>query len=86
MTSMPIIDDRMVALLRRTGKRRASYRTGRSGGPASDGPRVALQRDAECTRVGAPCRCNPATGVCGTCDKSLNCIVDFNPGPDPFRL
>lgn len=43
MTSMPIIDDRMVVELRRTGKRRASYAKGRSGSVISNSSRVVPQ-------------------------------------------
>jgi hypothetical protein len=43
MTTMPTIDDRMVVLLRRTGKRRSSYRPGGSGGSGGRGARVVPQ-------------------------------------------
>ena len=87
MTSMPTIDDRMVVLFRRTGKRRASYRLDRSGRLADGGPLVVPQRSPDCVSFGAACRCNPATGHCaGTCDQNLNCINNPFPGGDPFRL
>jgi hypothetical protein len=44
MTSMPTIDDRMVAELRRTGKRQATYSRARSSRVVSNGSRVVLQQ------------------------------------------
>jgi hypothetical protein len=42
MTLMPIIDDRAVVELRRTGKRAASYAKGRRGRVIRNGSRVVL--------------------------------------------
>jgi hypothetical protein len=87
MTSMPTIDDRMVVLFRRTGKRRASYRLDRGGSVAGGGPRVVPQSSGGCVTVNAPCGCNPVTGHCtGRCDQNLNCVpTPSNGGVDtPF--
>ena len=45
MTSMPVIDDRMVDLFRRTGKRRASF--GRLGAAALPAPSACCCNEAE---------------------------------------
>lgn len=86
MTTMPTIDDRMVVRLRRTGKRRASYRSSRRDRLAG-GPRVVLQRSPDCFQVNQPCDCD-ANGRCaGTCNSKLICRVDpFGPvnGTGPF--
>jgi hypothetical protein len=84
MTSMPTIDDRMVVLFRRTGKRRASYRSDRSGRFAGGETHVVLQRSPRCKFHGQGCITR--SGAIGICDENLDCIIDFNPGPDPFRL
>jgi hypothetical protein len=76
MTSMPTIDDRMVVLFRRTGKRRASYRLDRSGRLA--GGRVAPQRSSGCTFVNQ--RCVLPNGALGICDRHLVCQEDPFPG------
>lgn len=82
MTSMPKITDRMVVEFRRTGRRRASYRSAQAGRA-----RVVLQRSGGCRREGDPCRCNPVTGFCaGFCDARLDCINDPFVGGDPHRL
>jgi hypothetical protein len=77
MTLIPTIDDSMVVQLRRTGKRRASYRS-------SGNTRVFLQRSRQCKFFLQDCF--GPHGEPGTCDAKLNCILDFNPGDDPFRL
>ncbi len=82
MTSMPTIDDRMVVLFRRTGKRQGSYAPYRSGRLAGDGLRVVPQRSPGCTFPGQFCT---VRGLPGRCDKNLNCMIDPFPGPD-FRL
>jgi hypothetical protein len=85
MTFMPIIDDHMLAAFRRTGKRRGSYRQLRSGGRVmAGGAHVVPQRSPGCAFVGQFCR--NSKGQPGSCDANLNCILDWNPGPDPFRL
>lgn len=84
MTTMPTIDDDMVALFRRTGKRRASYQADRNGGWARGATRVALQRSPGCSFFGQ--RCFNRDGEPGRCDKNLDCILEWNPGPNPFQL
>jgi hypothetical protein len=95
MTSMPTIDDRMVVLFRRTGKRRASYRLDRGGSVAGGKLRVVPQRSLGCATVNAPCGCNPVTGHCiGRCDPQLNCVPTPSgggvltpfPGGDPWEI
>lgn len=84
MTSMPTIDDRMVVLFRRTGKRRASYRLDRSGRLAGGNARVVPQRSPGCAFRGQACV--TARGEPGECDAHLNCVAVPFPGGDPFRL
>jgi hypothetical protein len=75
MTTVPVISDHMIDKFRRTGKRRASRSTGRNAPRASGGSRVVPQSQ-ECMikGVGAPCGCNPATGIClGTCNDLHQC-------------
>jgi len=80
MTSMPTINDHMVVLFRRTGKRRGSYRSGRFAG--SD-PRVVLQRSPGCTVRGQGCV--TARGEAGVCDENLFCMANPFPSGD-FRF
>jgi hypothetical protein len=79
MSLMPIIDDRMVGLFRRTGKRRASYRSERSGRLATH---VALQHSPGCEFPSQGCFTH--RGEVGRCDGHLNCIAD--PFPGGFRF
>ena len=86
MATMPVIDDNMVDLFRRTGRRRARYSAQRRGVAVGRG-RVMPQRSPDCVSFGVACRCNPATGHCaGICDQNLNCINNPFPGGDQFRL
>jgi hypothetical protein len=78
MTSMPIIDDRMVDLFRRTGKRRGSYRSNRSGRLVRDHAHVVLQRNLGCSFPGQDCI--TSRGEVGICDGRLHCMVDPFPG------
>jgi hypothetical protein len=71
MTSMPTIDDGMVALFRRTGKRRGSYR---SGGMAGGEARVVPQQGSWCRNIGKPCITD--TGAKGFCDNDHLCSVN----------
>jgi hypothetical protein len=48
MTSMPIIDDRMVVELRRTGRRQAVYSRARGSRVVSNGSRVVPQQQNPC--------------------------------------
>ena len=82
MTSMPTIDDRMVVLFRRSGKRRASYQLDRSGRLARGNARVVPQRSPGCAFPGQACITK--SGENGICDQHLNCITD--PTPMGFRL
>lgn len=82
MTSMPTIDDRMVVLFRRTGRRRASYPVARSGHLAGRKARVVPQA---CTRPGAPCVLDGQQGVCQRVNGHLVCMIDPFPD-DPFRM
>jgi hypothetical protein len=80
MSSMPIIDDRMVDLFRRTGKRRASFRPaqgGRRGGPQ----RVFLQ----VTKCSGDGFCITKEGNPGRCINGI-CIKTPFPGPNPFEF
>lgn len=70
MTTMPTIDDRMVVLLRRTGKRRAAYAADRRGGLAGRSARVVPQSCIE----GQPCI--TAHGGLGRCFHG-KCLLDF---------
>jgi len=83
MSLMPTINDSMVVQLRRTGKRRASFRPG-----WSSGARVLLQRSRGCQAPGDPCITN--RGEVGICDRTasgaLICMVDPFPGPNPFEF
>ena len=78
MTSMPIIDDHMVDLLRRTGKRRASYRRAQSGRVAGGGARVVPQRSGGCKHVNDPCQ--GPNGAIGVCDVNLDCVMPISNG------
>lgn len=77
MTFMPIIDDHMLALFRRTGKRRGSYRQARSGRVMAGGTRVTLQSSVRCP-FGQTCF--TPRGEVGICDERGHCIVDPFPG------
>ena len=81
MTSMPIIDDRMVDLFRRTGKRRASYRPAHGGRATAAAQRVVPQRSGGCRRVNDLCR--GPNGAIGVCDRNLDCVMDIS---DDFEL
>jgi hypothetical protein len=81
MTSMPIIDDRMVDLFRRTGKRRASYRPAQGRRAMAAAQRVVLQRSGGCRRVHDPCR--GPNGAIGICDTNLDCVMPIS---DDFGL
>jgi hypothetical protein len=75
MTTMPIITDEMVDKFRRTGKRRASYVTGRGNRLAPGDSRVVPQTwQAVCPNGpadnGRPC----GPGGLGTCHNGL-CIL-----------
>jgi hypothetical protein len=67
MTTMPTIDDRLVVLLRRDGKRRSSYRSGRSDRSAGGAPPMMLQGVApqfnECTGKPNGMPCGPFPGM-----------------------
>jgi hypothetical protein len=78
MTLMPIIDDHMVTLFQRTGKRRASYRPARGGRVVAGAQRVLLQRSLGCSFAGQGCITK--RGEVGICDGHLNCIADPFPG------
>jgi hypothetical protein len=80
MTSMPIIDDRMVDLFRRTGKRRASYRSART---AAGAQRVFPQGVTKCSGHGTFCMTNE--GNPGKCFNGI-CHITAFPGDDPFHL
>jgi hypothetical protein len=82
MTLMPIIEDRMVALFRRTGKRHTSYRSAQSGRVVAAAQRVVMQRSPGCSFVNQGCITK--RGEVGICDGHLNCIVD--PFPGDFRI
>jgi hypothetical protein len=81
MTTMPIIDDRMVDLFRRTGKPRSSYRSVQAGSATAPAQRVLLQRSGGCRRVND--FCIGPNGAIGVCDRNLDCVMDFD---DDFRL
>jgi hypothetical protein len=81
MTSMPVIDDRMVDLFRRTGKRRASFRPAQGGRAAAAAQRVALQRSGGCMHVNDACR--GPNGAIGVCDINLDCVMDIGNGRLP---
>jgi hypothetical protein len=84
MSLMPTIDDSMVVQFRRVGNRRAAYRSGPSGRTMDGETRVFLQRSRGCRFFGQ--FCFGPNGEPGECDRDLNCIFNWNPGPDPFRL
>jgi hypothetical protein len=84
MTSMPTIDDRMVVLFRRTGKRRVSYPLHHSGRLAGGKARVVPQRTAGCHFHNQACITKK--GEPGVCDEHLDCIVDPFAGGDPWRF
>jgi hypothetical protein len=79
MTTMPIIDDRMVDQFRRTGKRRSSYRS-----VTAVAQRVVLQRSPQCHVFDQDCF--GRHGEPGRCDEKLDCIIDPFPGGDHFRF
>jgi hypothetical protein len=79
MSLMPIIDDSMVVQFRRMGKRRASFRSDRSGGTTTH---VALQRSPGCRVKNQDCFTH--RGELGICDGHLNCIADPFPGGFSF--
>jgi hypothetical protein len=81
MTSMPTIDDRMVALFRRTGRRRASYPMARSGHLAAGKARVVPQA---CSRPGAPCVHDGQAGICTLVNGRLICVPEVFPGGFEF--
>jgi hypothetical protein len=64
MTSMPIIDDRMVVELRRTGRRPASYARAASSRRTSVRTRVVLQQYNPCIgKHDVPCDVCPFPGM-----------------------
>jgi hypothetical protein len=75
MTSMPVFDDRTVDLFRRTGKRRAAFRSGRAAA------RVVPQRSGGCRHVNDTCR--GPNGAIGVCDINLDCVMDIGDGRLP---
>ncbi len=76
MSSMPIIDDRMVDLFRRTGKRRASYRSAQGGRAAAAAQRVVLQRSCSIPNT----LCITDHGAQGICGQDHICrIFPFDP-------
>jgi hypothetical protein len=81
MTSMPTIDDRMVALFRRTGRRRASYPVARSGRLAGGKARVVPQA---CGRAGDPCVHDGQKGTCTWVNGRLICVPEVFPGGFDF--
>lgn len=75
MTSMPLIDDRMVASFRRIGKRRASYRKPQAS-HVRVAQHVALQRS--CPVPGQPCITEH--GAWGWCENDHVCRINpFDP-------
>jgi hypothetical protein len=80
MSLMPIIDDRMVGLFRRTGKRRSAYRPVQGGRVVAAAQRVVPQR----CRFGDPCVTH--RGEDGICDRNGNCIFDITNPSDPWRI
>jgi hypothetical protein len=80
MTSMPVIDDRMVDLFRRTGKRRASFRP-TQGGRLAGARRVVLQGVTKCSGHGTFCLTDE--GNPGKCFNGI-CHITAFPGDDPF--
>jgi hypothetical protein len=83
MSSMPIIDDRMVDLFRRTGKRRASYRSAPGGRAAAGAQHVFLQGVTKCSGHGTFCVTNE--GNPGKCFNGI-CMITAFPGDRPFDL
>jgi hypothetical protein len=83
MSSMPMMDDRMVQLFRRTGKRRASYRTARSARLLGEVQRVVPQAGTACSFDGQFCL--TPSGHPGKC-VSGRCIATAFPGDRPFDL
>jgi hypothetical protein len=79
MSTMPVIDDHMVALFRRTGSRRGSYQPHRSNRTTRNGANVVLQGHVFCPVVGALCR-HP-NGALGFCHPDHICRQDPFP-PD----
>lgn len=82
MTFMPIIDDHMLAVFRRTGKRRAAYRSAQGGRAVAVLRRVVPQRSGGCRHVNDFCR--GPNGAIGVCDRHLDCVMDIDDGD--FRL
>ena len=82
MNFMPIIDDHMIALFRRTGKRRGSYRPVQGGGMVDAAQCVVPQRSGRCRRVND--FCIGPNGAIGVCDRNLECVMDIDDGD--FRL
>jgi hypothetical protein len=74
MTSMPVINDNMVVLFQRTGKRRGSYRPARPSRVVTAARRVAPQRGCI---PGEPCI--TPHGAHGWCDNDRVCRIN------PFR-
>jgi hypothetical protein len=79
MSTMPVIDNDMIDLFRRMGKRRGTYRA-----TTAATQRVTLQRSKQCRFVGQ--RCFGSHGELAICDQNLDCIIDPFPGGDPHRL
>lgn len=84
MSSMPIIDDRMVDLFRRTGKRRASYRSAPGGRLLAGAQRVLLQGSARCSIHGQ--LCIDENGAIGKCVHGVCMKNSFPGGSGPFDL
>jgi hypothetical protein len=78
MSLMPAIDDRMVGLFRRTGKRRASFRSDRGVSVARGSANVVLQGDIFCPVVGE--RCRHPNGALGWCFPDHICRQNPFPG------
>lgn len=73
MSTMPVIDNDMIDLFRRMGKRRGTYR-----GAAMARQRVELQRSCGCRRVNDFCVC--PNGNRGVCDRDLDCVMPIDDG------
>lgn len=83
MASMPLIDDDMVLLFRRSGKRRASYRPAQNGRRAAVAQRVVLQDNGQCEFDGQACI--DENGAIGKCVQGI-CMKNPFPGPRPFEF
>jgi hypothetical protein len=67
MTAMPIINDRMIVALRRSGKRQATYSRARGSRVVSNGSRAVPQQVNPCVgKHGEPCSVCPPNWYC--CD------------------